>query len=146
MHIQRSRGPEIHSTCPTPKLRIDVAALLILAVVGVNGCDKLGGADNSPTAPSGPPAQGSTVVYSALGASDVLGIGSSRPCILFDDCDGTGYVWVAARSLRSQLYTVNVFNLGIPTTVISRTFEELGNQNGRFTAGNIIDRQVPFVR
>jgi lysophospholipase L1-like esterase len=146
MHILYSRGPEIHSAHPTPKLRIGLAALLTLLVVGVTGCDKLGGADNSPTAPSGPPASGSTIIYSALGASDVLGIGSSRPCSLFDDCDGTGYVWVAARSLRSQRYTVNVFNLGIPTTVISKTFEDLGNQNGRFTAGNIIDREVPFVR
>jgi lysophospholipase L1-like esterase len=125
-------------------LRIGPAALIIL-VVGLTGCDKLPGTD-SPTAPSGPPAAGSTIVYSALGASDVLGIGSSRPCSLFEDCDGAGYVWVAARGLRSQRYTVTVFNLGIPSTVISKTFEDLGNQNGRFILGNIIERELPFVR
>ena len=28
--------------------------------------------------------------------------GSTTPCFLFEDCNGTGYVWVAARQLRSQ--------------------------------------------
>ena len=74
---------------------------------------------------------GSALVYSAVGASDVLGIGSTTPCFLFEDCNGTGYVWVAARQLRSQDYTVTVGNLGIPAAVISRTFQDLGAQNGR---------------
>jgi lysophospholipase L1-like esterase len=145
MHILHSRCAEVHPVISTPKLRIGFPILLTLVVV-LTGCDKVGGPDGSPTGPSSPPASGSTIVYSALGASDVLGIGSSRPCSLFEDCDGTGYVWVAARILRSQPYIVTVFNLGIPGIVVSKTFEDLGNQNGRLILGNIIERQMPFVR
>lgn len=111
-------------------------------------CSKLGiGNDSgSPTAPTGVPAAGAALVYSAVGASDVLGIGSTSPCFLFEDCNGTGYVWVAARQLRSQGYTVTVGNLGIPAGVISRTFQDLGTQNGRTIGGNFIDQEMPFVR
>lgn len=109
-------------------------------------CSKLGNDSGSPTAPSGVPAAGSTIVYSAVGASDVLGIGSTSPCFLFEDCNGTGYVWVAARQLRGQGYTVTVGNLGIPAGVISRAFQDLGTQNGRTIGGNIIDQEMPFVR
>jgi lysophospholipase L1-like esterase len=38
-----------------------------------------------------------------------------------------------------------VNSLGIPTAVISRTFEDLGNQNGRTIEGNLIDQEMPFV-
>jgi len=84
-------------------------------------------------------------VYTAVGASDVIGFGSSKPCLPYEDCDGGGYVWVAARQLRSQRYTVRVVNLGIPTAVISRAFQDLGTQNGRTIAGNLIDQEMPFV-
>ena len=84
-------------------------------------------------------------MYSAVGASDVMGIGASVPCFLFEDCNGTGYVWVAARQLRSMGYTVNVSNLGIPAAVISRAFEDLGGQNGRTIGGNLIEQEMPFV-
>jgi lysophospholipase L1-like esterase len=115
--------------------------------LAATGCSKLGiGDDGSPTAPSGPPAAGSAIVYSAVGASDVLGIGASQPCFLFEDCNGTGYVWVAARQLRGQNYTVTVHSLGIPAAVISRTFQDLGTQNGRTIGGNMIDQEMPFVR
>ncbi len=81
-----------------------------------SGCSKLGmDEENSPTAPSTTlPAVGSSLIYSAVGASDVLGIGSSSPCFVFEDCNGTGYVWVAARQLRARGYTVTVGSLGIP--------------------------------
>lgn len=116
--------------------------------LAAGACTKLGiGSDSgSPTAPTGVPAAGSTLVYSAVGASDVLGIGSTSPCFLFEDCNGTGYVWVAARQLRSQGYTVTVGNLGIPAGVISRAFQDLGTQNGRTIGGNFIEQEMPFVR
>jgi lysophospholipase L1-like esterase len=74
-----------------------------------------------------------------------LGYGSTTPCFLFEDCNGTGYVWVAARQLRSQGYTVTIGNLGIYAAVISRTFQDLGSQNGRIIGGNLIEQEMPFV-
>jgi acyl-CoA thioesterase I len=128
----------------SPKMRILLAAPAIAALAIALSCSK--GGSNSPTAPSGPPPLGSALTYSAVGASDVLGIGSTTPCFLFEDCNGTGYVWVAARQLRSQSYTVTVVNLGIPAAVISRTFQELGAQNGRTIGGNLIEQEMPFVK
>ena len=102
---------------------------------------------DSPTAPSGPPAAGSAIVYSAVGASDATGHGASVECIPFADCpNGTGYVPVTARQLRSQGFTVNLLNLGIPTAVIGRDFQTLGQQYNRTIAGNFIDQEMPFVR
>src|SRR5436190_20811589 len=114
-------------------MRIGQTILVLGLSLGLTACDKLGlgsGEDRSPTEPSGPPAAGAVINYSVVGASDAIGYGSSRPCVLYDDCDGTGYVWVAARTLRSQGFTVNVQQLGIPGAVISRTFEDLAIQYG----------------
>src|SRR5262245_19152477 len=112
----------------------------------LSGCDKLGLGDKNPAAPSGPPSTGTPIVYSAVGASDVFGFGSSSPCLPFEDCpNGTGYVAVAARTLRSQGFTVTLRNLGLPTAVISRTFQNLGQQYGRTIAGNYIEGEMPFV-
>jgi lysophospholipase L1-like esterase len=129
-------------------MRIGRISLLCVCLFTAAACDRLGGgADSSPTAPSGPPASGSIINYSVVGASDAIGYGSSRPCVLYDDCDGNGYVWVAARSLRSQGFTVNVQPLGIPGAVISRTFEDLAIQYGRNDVlANFIQQEVPFVK
>lgn len=122
-------------------------AALCAACIGATGCDKLGlGGDDSPTAPSGPPLAGSTIRYVPLGASDVSGYGSSVPCVPFTDCpNGTGYAFVAARQLRSQGYTVTVTNIGVPTAVISRRFQDLGRQHGKEIIGNLIDQEMPFI-
>jgi lysophospholipase L1-like esterase len=140
-----SHSPKMRITPVTLFVRLArVTALLLMCAAA--GCNKLGaGSGSSPTAPSGPPAPGSSLVYSAVGASDVMGIGSTTPCFLFEDCNGTGYVWVAARQLRSQGYTVTVGNLGIPSAVISRPFQDLGMQNGRTIGGNMIEQEMPFV-
>lgn len=124
-----------------------LGVVCLLGVLGSAACSKLGIGDDSgsPTAPSGPPAPGASLIYSAVGASDVLGIGSSTPCFIFEDCNGTGYVWVAARQLRSQGYTVTVGSLGIPAAVISKSFQDLGTQYGRTIPGNLIDQEMPFV-
>ena len=76
------------------------------AMLGASlGCS--GGRDN-------PLAPGSSFTYAALGASDVVGVGSSKACTAnFQDCDGNSYVFVAARQLRAQGYTVTVSPLGI---------------------------------
>lgn len=129
----------------TPILRIAILGL----VIGLSSaCGKLGlGDDKSPTAPSAPPSSGSTIVYVAIGASDANGVGSSAPCFLFDnECPGMGYVPVAARQWRAQGFTVTLSNLGIATAVISPGFEALGQQYNRFTLGNFITQEMPFVR
>jgi lysophospholipase L1-like esterase len=111
------------------------------------GCDKLGlGGGDSPTSPT-PLTPGSTINYSAVGASDANGVGSSVVCLPLVDCpNGMGYVPLTARQLRSQSYTVNLLNLGIPTAVIGRDFQTLGQQIGRTIEANFIDSEAPFVQ
>src|SRR5262245_22556449 len=83
-------------TTASTKMRIITAICLSLLAIGAAGCGALKqGGDEGPTAPSGPPSSGSNIIYSAVGASDVIGFGSTLPCIPFDDCNGNGYVWVA---------------------------------------------------
>lgn len=146
-NIRNSQCTFFTGTLFSPKLRIVVAGVLLALWPGMTGCDKLGLGDGggSPTAPSGPPAAGSTIRYAAVGASDVAGIGSSAPCLLTDCPDGRGYVAVAARDLRALGFTVPVNNLGIPTAVVSRRFQDLGNQYGHTVLGNFIDQEVPFI-
>lgn len=128
----------------TPISRIVGAVVVALSCTS---CDKLfPDSDKSPTAPSGPPAAGSTIVYTAIGASDANGIGSSFPCVPFTDCpDGKGYVPVAVRSLKAQGFTVTLRNLGIPTAVIGPDFQSLGRQYGRTIEGTFIEQEMPFV-
>jgi len=57
-----------------------------------------------------------------------------------------GYVQVAGRTLRSQNFTVRLDNLGIPTSVISSTFAQLGANYGRTIVGNFIEQEMPFVK
>ena len=122
-----------------------MTAILLAFSLGATGCNK---GDDGPTAPSGPPPAGSTIRYTPVGASDVTGVGSSVLCLPFVvDCpNGTGYAFVAARQLRAQNYTVTVTNHGIPTAVISRAFQDLGQQYGKEIAGNFIEHEMPFVR
>src|SRR5436309_14479507 len=102
-------------------------AILIAALGCAGACNKLG--QGSPTAPGGPPAPGSTIVYDAIGASDADGVGSSVVCLPFVDCpNGTGYPQVAARQLRSLGFDVPLTNLGIATAVIGPDFQLLGQQ------------------
>ena len=123
----------------SPILRI-AAALAILSTW--IGCSH----GSSPTQPNGPPAAGSSIVWAAIGASDVTGIGSSVPCLLQDCANGTSYIAVAARQLRSQGFVLDLLNLGLPTAVIGRDFETLGQQYNRIIAGNFIEQEMPFVQ
>jgi lysophospholipase L1-like esterase len=126
----------------TPNRRI-LAAAYALTILTV-ACGKI--SSNSPTAPTGPPAPRSTIVYTAVGASDATGHGATVECFPFADCtNGTGYVPVTARQLRAEGFTVDLRNLGIPTAVIGRDFETLGQQYDRTIVGNFIDQEMPFV-
>lgn len=120
---------------------------MALALVAASGCDKLGlGGDRNPAAPSPPPASGSSITYAAIGASDANGVGSSIPCLPFDQqCPGMGYVYVAARQLRTQGFTVTLLNLGLATAVIGRDFQTLGQQYNHTIAANFIEQEMPFV-
>ena len=126
-------------------MRITVAGIFLLALAAY-GCHNLG-SDGSPTAPSGPPQAGSNIIYAAVGASDVVGVGSSKVCLPFEDCNGNGYVWSAARTLRSRGFTVEVAQLGIPAAVISRSFQDLARQYGRSDVlANLVQQEMPFVK
>ncbi len=128
----------------SPILRITVAAVALVSTIA---CSKLGIGDNGPTAPSGPPAAGSTIVYTAVGASDAVGVGASNVCVPLADCPaGTGYVPLSIRQLRAQGFTVNSQNLGLPTAVIGRDFQTLGQQYNRTIAGNFIEQEMPFIQ
>jgi lysophospholipase L1-like esterase len=126
----------------SPILRIGAICSL---VAFVTACDKLGLGNSSPTAPSAP-SPGSTIVYTAVGASDVTGVGSSVPCPLADCTNGTGYVQDTVRTLRAQNFTVNILNLGLPTAVIGPDFETLGQQYNHIIVGNFIIQEMPFVQ
>jgi lysophospholipase L1-like esterase len=124
----------------SPILRIGVVAgcLVVLAA-----CSKLGG-DANPNEPTPVPTVGSTIVYTAIGASDANGVGSSVLCIPFTDCsNGMGYVPVAVRQLRTQGFTVTHLNLGVAGAVISRDFQTLASF---FVPGNFIEQEMPFVQ
>ncbi len=129
-------------------MRIFSVSLLVALCFAMAGCEAVGiGGKDGPSAPTGPPKSGSTIVYSVVGASDAIGYGSSRPCLPFEDCDGTGYAWVAARQLRTQGFTVTVGQLGIPSAVISRAFQDLAIQYGRTDIPlNLIQSAMPFVK
>ena len=144
MTVKQNSGRPFSGTARrTPISRI----LPVVLVLGLSACTQLGIGDNSPTAPAGPPAPGSAIVYDALGASDADGVGSSVECPPFTDCpNGMGYVQVAARELKAQGFSVSLTNYGIPTAVIGPDFQLLGQQNDRTIVGNLISNEMPFVR
>jgi len=121
-------------------------ALLLAISGGTLACSKSG----SPSAPTPPAAEG-PIFYTAIGASDGIGFGSSAPCIPFADCpDGTGYVQILRRRLRDNFpsRTVEHANRSIPGAVLSKAIEDLARDIGRpisDLAGNFIERQAPFV-
>lgn len=121
---------------------------LVIAALAISGAGcGLFGDESSPTAPSavGPPSAGAPIHYTAIGASDASGFGSSVPCVPFSPCpDGTGYVPVLARQLGTSR-AVTVVNLGIPASVLSPAMEAIARQQGRDVTGNFVDRQMPFV-
>jgi lysophospholipase L1-like esterase len=57
-----------------------------------------------------------------------------------------GYVPLTARALKTQGFNVTLLNLGIPTAVIGRDFQTLGQQYNRIIAGNFIEQEMAFVQ
>jgi lysophospholipase L1-like esterase len=100
----------------------------------------------SPTSPE-PPATSTVAVYSAIGASDANGVGSSAPCMPYTTCpEGKGYVQEIVRRLQTSGKTVTLQNLGVPGAVLSPTIQTIGNQLNRGIAINFLQDEAPFVR
>jgi len=123
-----------------------IALLAAGVAASAAACSKFSDSQ-TPSSPSGAPAPGTTIVYTAVGASDAAGVGSSVVCVPFTDCpNGMGYVPVTVRALQSRSYTVKLLNLGIPTAVVGRDVQTLGQQYGRTILGNFADNEIPFVQ
>lgn len=123
-------------------MRISTFCVLFAGLVAAEGCAR----NESPLSPSGPPSAGSTVRYTAVGASDANGVGSSSPCFTEDCANGTGYVQTAVRNMRNQGFDVVAVNRGLPGGVLSRRLQTLGKQYGRDDLFfNFIDDEVPFL-
>lgn len=122
-------------------LRVSTAILIAFA-------GAMAGACSSPTSPddNGGPGTGSTVFYTAVGASDAIAIGASVSCLPFIDCPaGTGYVQILNRQLAEGGRTVNLLNLGIPGAVLSPRIQTISQSYGPRVDFNFIDRELPFV-
>ncbi|MBY0496542.1 MAG: SGNH/GDSL hydrolase family protein [Cyanobacteria bacterium] len=126
------------------KRRLLIAALFTLIGSGI-ACSK----SDSPTTPTPTDPANGAIFYTAIGASDGIGFGSSSPCIPFTDCpDGAGYVQILRRRLSEGGRTVEHRNLSIPGAVLSRAIEDLAREIGQpisELAGNFVERQAPFV-
>ena len=82
------------------------------------------------------------VVYSALGASDTAGVGSSVECFPFSPCpNGMGYVQLLERRLR-ETGAVTLYNRGVPGAVLSPTIEEVGPPRRPHLPGQHPDQPV----
>ncbi len=128
---------------PKPRRLTPFLALALAAGLLAAGC---GPSKSNPASPSPPPTSGSAVVYSALGASDAAGVGSSAPCMPFSDCpNGMGYVPRIVRDLQANGSTVQLQNLGIPAAVLSQRIQSIGEQYGRTIPANFIEQELPFV-
>ena len=121
-------------------------AILVAASASLfpTACSK----SNDSTGPSPIPTPNSTITYTALGASDVIGFGASSFCTPWDDCaNGKGYVQVAARDLRARGFTVKAKPLGLPGAVFSRRILSLGVQYGRDDLlATIVEHEIPFIQ
>jgi lysophospholipase L1-like esterase len=122
-------------------VKIRLLTGLIIVAATVSGCEK------TPASPTDPPGSGTPVYYTAVGASDAIGVGSSVPCMVYDvGCtNGMGYVPVVVRQLQARGSTVTLSNLGVPAAVIGPDFQLLGLQYNRTIPGNFLDMEVPFV-
>lgn len=128
--------------------RVRPALLFVAAwLVASSGCS-LFERNESPTTPTttaGPPSTGTPVRYTAIGASDTNGVGSTVVCAPFENCpSGTGYVQVLARRLRESR-EVTLSNLGLLGTVLSPTIQDIAREYGRNVVANFVDGQAPFV-
>lgn len=122
---------------------------LTAAVVTICLLTACSSSSDGPDSPTGPTTTTGPIKYTAIGASDGIGIGSTAPCIPFTECpEGRGYVQILRRDLTATGRTVTHQNLSLPGAVLSRAIEDLARDIGRpieNAVGNFIERQAPFV-
>jgi lysophospholipase L1-like esterase len=98
----------------------------------------------SPSEPSDPPPPPNVVNYTAIGASDAIGYGSSAVCLPFTPCpEGKGYVQLLEKRLKADGKTVSLLNLGLPGGVLSPEIQGIGNQLGRDVLTNRSSPPMP---
>lgn len=115
-------------------------AVLVTTAMAAAACS---GNDESPTSPT---PDSNTIVYTALGASDGMGVGGSIVCGLGDSgCEnGTGYAQTIRRRWVTDGRMVTYSNLSVPGSVLSQTFADLAVSLGR-SAPVIMSRATGFV-
>lgn len=120
-------------------------ALLSCLVLGASAF--LSACNKKSETPTGPSPSPNTVIYTAIGASDAVGVGGSVLCAGVLDCpNGSSYVYVLRRRLQADGKTVTLTNLGVPGAVMSPAMQVLTRQIGRSDLqANFIENQVPFV-
>jgi lysophospholipase L1-like esterase len=120
-----------------------VRFLCLAALIAVvPACSSTG----NPNGPSDPPPPPNVVNYTAIGASDAIGFGSSSVCLPFTPCaDGKGYVQLLEKRFKADGKTVTLLNLGLPGGVLGPEIQAIGNQLGRGILTNFLDNEVPFV-
>jgi lysophospholipase L1-like esterase len=125
----------------------NITAAVVLSLCSW-ACSSSSDSPDSPGSPTGPSATG-PISYTAIGASDGIGFGSSVPCVPFTECpDGRGYVQILRRDLIATGRAFSFRPLYLPGAVLSRSIEDLAREIGRpidTLAGNFIERQAPFV-
>jgi lysophospholipase L1-like esterase len=115
--------------------------ILLSALFSLASCNMLKDTPSDPT-----PLPTNIVNYTAVGASDAIGYGSSIVCVPFIACPGgTGYIQIIERRLLSSGKTVDLTNLGIPGAVISSHVQAVGRAYGRDVAFNFISSELPVV-
>ena len=106
----------------------------------------LAACSGSPSRPSPAPDPNAPIYYTAIGASDAAGVGSTVPCLPFTTCtEGTGYVPLVARELGRSGITVTLMNMGIPAAVISPRIQAIGATYGREAPASFLNEEAPFV-
>jgi lysophospholipase L1-like esterase len=117
--------------------RPDPFFLLLVAVLGAGAACKKA---ETPTTPT--PSPNSAVFYTAIGASDGSGFGSSVPCLPFDnDCpSGTGYVYLLKRRLLSDGRDVTLRNFAVLGAVLSPAIQALSRDIGRDILSTFFDQ------
>lgn len=117
-----------------------LSLMIVGAVAALGACNK---ERESPTGPTSP----DLVVYTAIGASDAVGVGGSVLCAGTLECpNGSSYVYRLSRRFQAEGKTVTLTNLGVPGTVMSPAIQDLTRQIGRGDVqANFLENQVPFV-
>ncbi len=112
-------------------------------LVAVTGCELL----KSPSEPSDPPPPPNVVNYTAIGASDAIGFGSSSACLPFTPCpEGKGYVQLLEKRLKADGKTVTLLNLGLPGGVLGAEIQAIGNQLGPRHPDELPRQRSPVCR